>query len=93
MNNTPPDKETTTAFRQAFSGPAGERVLRHIMIELGMFTPAAADDIEAAALNQFGFRLLELCGVWHEANATNVVNSLIRTTDINHLIKKDKEDE
>jgi len=69
------ERELRELYRRVFSGPFGQKVLTHMLVELGHFDTVAGSDKEVA-LQNYAKVLLHRLGVWNAQQAQNIVSGL-----------------
>ena len=68
---------TRNVFKKVFSSTDGRMVLERLLIELGLFEQANTDT--QIALKNFAVHIMELMGIYHESNTSQLVDLLLKT--------------
>jgi hypothetical protein len=69
------ERELRELYRRVFSGPFGQKVLTHMLVELGHFNTVGGTEKEVA-LQNYAKLLLHRLGVWNADQAENIVSGL-----------------
>ena len=70
------ERDIATAYRSAFSGHGGEKVLCHMLVELGFFNQKVTTPEEIACYN-YAVQLLRHMGIWTAENVPLIVRGLL----------------
>lgn len=70
------EKEVRDRYRRVFSGPHGNWVLTHMLVELGHFDTVSGSEAEVARQN-YAKRILKHLGVLSAPQVENIVRGLM----------------